>query len=282
MPRTIPSALNTHLQGGVWTLATLWKLTTRAAVVYGYTSHTSDLVLDGVTYTSAQGMTPTSLKISLGSGIDNMNVGVLFTSAGITEKDLRAGVLDGASLDQFLVNYRDLTMGKVVLMSGKIGEVTIRNGMFEAECRGLLQFAKQQIGMITSPLCRYKVYGGTECGLVIPDAVLDQVTSVTSDRVFRVAGLIGSGDDNFAYAPLTFSSGENDGRSMEVKKFTSATGEFELQQAMPYAVAIGDYVSAVQGCDRRWETCKARGNAARFGGEPHVPGMDKILRRPGS
>lgn len=278
MPRTIPAGLQTHLEGGVLTLATLWKLTTTAAVVYGYTSHVADLVEDGVTYTSAQGVSPTSLKITLGQGVDNFNVMCLFTSTGITESDLRAGTLDGAVLDMFIVNYRDVAAGRIALFRGRLGNVTLRNGEWEAECRGLIQHARQPIGMIASPVCRWN-FGGAECG-IDPATDTGTVTSRTNDREFASTGITGAGDGFYAYGIIEFTSGLNDGRRMEVKKYTSATGALELTQAMPFTVAIGDAFTIYEGCDGLWPTCKAKSNSARFGGEPHVPGLDKVLRRP--
>lgn len=280
MPRTIPVDLLTHLQGEVLTLASCWKLTTRDAQVYGYTSHTSDLVIDGVTYTSAQGMTPTSIAITVGTGIDNASVLAQFTSAALTREDIQAGVCDGATIEIFIVNYKDLTDGRLVLGRGRLGEVVMRDAEFEAEYRGLMQHLRQSVGDLVSPVCRWREFGGAECGFLVEEAV-GEVTARTNDRVFVSSDLIGSGDGYYAYGVIEFTSGANIGRRMEVKKYTSATGALQLQQAMPFTVAIGDEFTIKQGCDRRWETCKTLGNHARFGGEPHVPGLDSILRRPG-
>ena len=47
---------------------------------------------------------------------------------------------------------------------------------------------------------------------------------------------------------------------------------------MPNNIAAGDTFNAVAGCDKTFETCVAKfNNAVNFRGEPHVPGMDKML-----
>jgi len=280
MPRTsLPSGLATHLQGEVLTLATLWKLTTVDNEVFGATSHVRNIEYDGDTYYADLGMSPTALKIGLGGGIDNMAVSLLFTSAGIQESDLRGRKFDGATLDVMVLNYETVADGAGKLMRGRLGNVTIRQGGFEVECRGLLQHSRQMVGWITSPECRWLEFGGTECGFALTTNT-GTVTSRTSDRVFRASALSGDGDDFYSYGIIAFTSGLNNGIRAEVKKFTDATQEIELQLEMPFTVAIGDTFSIKEGCDRLWPTCKAKGNAARFGGEPHVPGLDAVLRRP--
>lgn len=280
MSRTIPSGLNTHLQGGVLTIASLWKLTLLDATVFGYTSSVRDIVYDAVTYEAARGLSATALKIGLGTGIDNFDVSILFTNSGITESDLRRGALNKATLDLYVLNYKSVASGAAHMYRGRIGNISVRDGEATCECRGLMQHARQQVGKITSPLCGWE-FGGTECAFAVTDTT-GAVTSRTSDRVFRDSGLIGDGDDFYAYGIIEFTSGDNAGARGTVKKFTSATGEIELQLAMPYTVAVSDDFTISQGCNRLWSTCKALGNQARFGGEPHVPGIDAVLRRPPS
>lgn len=80
----------------------------------------------------------------------------------------------------------------------------------------------------------------------------------------------------FAGGKITFTSGANSGLSMEVKAF--AEGQFTLVLPMPHDIAAGDDYVAVAGCDKNFATCCERfNNALNFRGEPHVPGMDRML-----
>jgi uncharacterized phage protein (TIGR02218 family) len=46
-------------------------------------------------------------------------------------------------------------------------------------------------------------------------------------------------------------------------------------------VEAGDALVVSAGCDRTFETCKAKfGNATNFRGFPHIPGSDFVLRVP--
>jgi hypothetical protein len=63
----------------------------------------------------------------------------VFSDDGITEEDLRTGRYDFAEVRMFLVNYQDLGQGILKLRRGWLREVTIRDGMYVAELRGVTQ-----------------------------------------------------------------------------------------------------------------------------------------------
>ncbi len=105
--------------------------------------------------------------------------------------------------------------------------------------------------------------------------VTGTLTSVTAAYVFADAARTELGD-YFSHGLLTFTSGANAGLSMEVREYNA--GKFTLFLPMPHAIAIGDAYSAVAGCDKYVDTCIGRFcNALNFRGEPHVPGMDRVL-----
>jgi len=52
-----------------------------------------------------------------------------------------------------------------------------------------------------------------------------------------------------------------------------------LLEAPVLAIAVGDTFDITAGCDKRFETCKAKfANAANFRGFPHIPGQDTVIR----
>ena len=88
-------------------------------------------------------------------------------------------------------------------------------------------------------------------------------------------------DGWFAGGVLTWESGRNAGRSIEVKGWTQATGRVELFLPMGYAIRVGDLFRIHPGCDRRLDTCIARfANVLNFRGEPYVPGQDALMSYP--
>ena len=84
------------------------------------------------------------------------------------------------------------------------------------------------------------------------------------------------GSDTYTYGVLTWTTGPNDGRSMEVK--LHASGVLTLQMPMPDDVGVGDEFTITPGCDKTKATCIATfDNVVNFRGFSFVPGRDKVL-----
>lgn len=265
------------LRADVPRLAVLVKLTRGDAVVMGFSSSQRTITVDGVDYLPADGLDIATFQTSIGSGIDNSEIRGFLDDARISLEDLERGIYNHATIEVYLTFRDDTTLVEKV-SKGFVGEVSDDLDTFRAEVRGLLQTAKQVIGWLTGPTCRW-VFGGTECGFAKATDTT-AVASVTSRRVFRATGSGGRADGFFTFGFVTFTSGECEGLSMEVKKWTQATKEIELVREMPAAVQVGDTFTITQGCSKLWDQCKTYGNAGRFGGEPHMPGMDKVLIMP--
>ncbi|MCI5049601.1 MAG: DUF2163 domain-containing protein [Rickettsiales bacterium] len=272
---TLTSAFNAHLQTDVTTLATCWKITRRDSTIMGFTDHDTDIELSGVTYLASSGFTPTAVQNSSALNVDNLDVQGLLDSAAITEEDLLAGVYDFAEVECFVLNYEAPDDGTLPLRTGWIGEVTVNQGEFIAEIRGLTQRLGQTIGQLYSPTCRAQL-GDSRCGVTLGSFTVTGTVTASTDRNQLTDSGRSEDDGYFAYGVVSFTSGANTGLSMEVKQFSN--GSFILMQAMPHTIEAGDTYSAIAGCDKRIATCASVfSNAANFRGEPHVPGTDRIL-----
>jgi uncharacterized phage protein (TIGR02218 family) len=148
----------------VTTLATCWKITRRDGVVLGFTDHVRDLEVDGVTYKAASGYTRTAIRSTVDLAVDNLDIESVFSDDGITEEDLRTGRYDFAEVRMFLVNYEDLAQGILKLRRGWLGEVTIRDGMYVAELRGMTQKLQMTVGEVYAPDCAADL-GDARCGV---------------------------------------------------------------------------------------------------------------------
>ena len=88
-------------------------------------------------------------------------------------------------------------------------------------------------------------------------------------------------DGWFAGGVLTWETGANAGRSIEVKAWTQASGAIELFLPMGYAIESGDRFRVHPGCDKRLDTCIERFvNVFNFRGEPYLPGTDRLMSYP--
>src|SRR5512132_4737492 len=184
MAKTVSSALAQHLAGEVTTLATCWQITRRDGVVLGFTDHVRDLEVDAVTCRASSGYSRTAIRGTADLAVDNLDVESVFSDGGITEGDLRAGKYDFAEVRMFLVNYQDLGQGILKLRRGWLGEVTIRDGMYVAELRGMTQRLQMTAGEGYAPDCSADL-GDARCGVDL--AGLEEsgtVAAVISGKAF--------------------------------------------------------------------------------------------------
>lgn len=271
----IDPGLASHLAGEVMTLATCWRITRRDGVSQYFTDHDRDVTVDGDTYMARSGIVPSAVTSQAGLAVDNLELEGLLDSETIARDGLLGGLYDHAELEIFMVNYGAPHDGRLHVKTGWLGEVTLRDGVFVAEVRGISAALQQTIGEVYTPTCRAQL-GDHRCKKVLTscthtgtvDAVDNEFTFYDGARM-ETAGY-------FAYGTVTFTSGANVGLSMEIRDFSN--GRFGLFLPLPNAVAPGDAYTAVAGCDKRIETCSARfDNAVNFRGEPHLPGNDKIF-----
>lgn len=276
--KTASTALQTHLAGEVTTLCTCWKAVLKNGTVYGFTNHDQNIVFEGVTYKAAAGFTPSDIQSNSTLAVPGLDVEGLLSSDAITESDLMAGLWDFAEITVFLLNWADLTQGSMSLARGKLGEVNLRRSHFVAEMRGLSQAFSTQIGELYSPSCRASL-GDTRCKVsMAAHTFTGSVTAVTGRDVFADSART-QADNYFAYGEITWTSGANNGLKMEVRTWVNASKTFSLFLPMPYDIQVGDTYSVTAGCDRLFNTCKTTfSNAVNFRGEPHVPGLGKVMK----
>lgn len=277
--KTVGASLKTHLAGTSLSVCTLWKVTRTDAQVFGFTDNSRDVVYSGVTYQAGTGHTPSAIKTSSTLAVDNLEVESVLDSATITEADIEGGLWDFADVEIMIVNYRDLTMGHMLLRKGTLGDIKTGRTRFVAELRGMMQPLQQTTGRVYAPGCD-ATFGDTRCGANAASyTVTGSVTTATSARVFTDSTRA-EADGYFDGGLLTWTGGDNNTYQMEVKTSTAA-GVITLQQAMPHATVIGDTYSLVAGCDKLRATCISKfNNLVNFRGFPDVPGADKMVASP--
>jgi len=278
--RNVPAALQTDLDSGVVPLATCVKLTLTDTTVIGFTDWPEDLLVSAVTYKSIGGYTPSSVKSTSELNVDNVEIVGYFEANGVTLADVRAGILDGATFEKFKVNPRDTSKGVINLRYGTLGRASSGDLEYSFEGRGLFQRLQQPVGKVVTSTCRAELFD-TQCGVnPATFTVTSTITGVTSRAKFQDTTRT-EADDWFNNGVITFTSGNNNGISREVKDYTLSSGEVETFLPFPYDVAASDGYSMVAGCDKSKSTCISKfSNITRRRAEDFVPGSDKANEVP--
>jgi uncharacterized phage protein (TIGR02218 family) len=208
-----------------------------------FTSLDEDINVDGVTYVASGAPQGTDVSGAATLEVDNLELSGIMASPAILEDDLRAGKWDNARLLIGKVNALAPAHGIFEQRRGWLGEVTLDGGRWKADFRGLKAAYKIGIVELTSPTCR-AVFGDARCGKDASSyAVTGSVGSIDSDDVTihdaaRTEAPHPSGTAYWIGGKLTWTSGANDGLSMEIREATASV--LQLGQPMPYAVSAGD------------------------------------------
>ena len=258
------------------TIALCWRIERRDGVTIGLTAHDRDLIIDGLVYRAAPGMTPSAVSRSASLDADSMDVTGALTSSAISENDLLAGRWDGARVHLFATDWQ-APGASVSLGEGVIGAVETRGGALTAELRGIAAALERPVVEETSPECRAEL-GDARCRVAMAGRrrfarVVTMTGAVlTLDAAEPVANGWGGGR-------LRWFSGGNSGLEDAVAR--SDGDQVTLRRAPRFAGA-GALVEISEGCDKSIATCAGRfGNTLNFRGEPYLPGVDLLTRYPG-
>jgi len=282
--RQIPAPMQAHLNTGATTLCWAWRITRSDGTKFGFTDHDVDITFAGTTFHASTGFTATQIKESTGLNVDNLDADAAFQSAALTEADLAAGLYDGATVELWRVNWADTTQ-LVLIRQGSLGQVKRKEGAFTTELRGLAQFAQQNTGRTYSYLCDAQL-GDARCMYALWHGG-GVVVTATDAHSFAAAGLTGAPDGTFQDGLLTWTSGANNGATMEVQRhandFADANATLVLWHDMPFAIAPGDTFNVTPGCNKLAATCNGKfNNIANFRGFPRIPGDNVMLLYPNS
>lgn len=278
--KALPAGMQDHLDSGATTLALCWKLARNDGRVLGFTEHDRVLSFGGVDFEPESGMTASEMQASLGLSVDNLDVVGLLTSPAITEEDIAAGYYDDATFEIWLVNWGSVAQ-RALLASGNIGEVTRGDLGFTAELRGLAARLQQPQGRTYQKLCDAEL-GDARCGVDVDDPLYlgsGTVTAAASDGSLTASGLSGFDTHWFARGRLDWLTGDNAGLRHEVRSHVKAGSTVTLGLWLPpfATIAPGDTFEIRAGCDKTFESCKAKfDNAVNFRGFPTMPGNDFV------
>lgn len=278
--RNLSPAMLAHMQGQTTTLCTCWHLIRQDGVELGFTDHDADITVDSLLYKSATGFTATTVESKADLSVDNVDLDGVLSSDDISETDILSGKYDYAEVEIFMVNFEDLSQGKIYVKRGRMGEVRIVRSQFTAELRSLSQHLQQRIGELYTPSCS-AILGDARCKKNLSSFTFSgTITSITNRSKFKATALTQAAG-YFTGGEITFTSGGNDDLRMEIKEFEGT--QVVLALPMPNTIEVGDTFTVKAGCDKTSGTCRAKfNNLINFRGFPDIPGIDALISTAGT
>ncbi|WP_432449817.1 DUF2163 domain-containing protein [Aliiroseovarius marinus] len=276
-----------HLGEGVTSVARLWKVTRRDGETYGFTDHDLDIEMDGLAYKADTGMTARALSQTTGLSMDNTEALGVLSDDAISEKDIRAGRFDGAEVEAWLVNWKDLSQ-RYLRFRGTVGELAREAGGFRAELNGLTEKLNQTQGRVYQMPCD-ALLGDGRCRFQLDQpgySVEADVVSNEHETHFYFEDLDLYPNRWFERGRFTVLTGEAEGLTGIIKNDRKVSGEprhVELWEALRAVMVPGDRVQLEAGCDKLPRTCRIKFNNFRnFRGFPDIPGEDWLMAYPTS
>lgn len=302
MRTDIPALLLEHFRQDSSTIAILWAIERKDGLFIRGTEHDEDIELfGGANYTDPDlaGIYSSNASITVSDITSNSDMSVDNTEAegivqqapytvisDLTVRDIEGGMLDMAPVWVLACNWRDPSMGHVVLRTAHLGEISRdSDGRYRTEVRGLVQLLAQSILDTYGERCNVDRLGDERCRFDVASLTITvTATSVESNRRFHVAGLGTLPEQWFAGGVIRSMSGDNIGIEREVKRDNrnGDHGFVDLWKAFPLDVQVGDQFEMEPGCDRTIGTCRDKFdnvvNMRAYG--VLIPGVLELLKGP--
>lgn len=302
MRTDIPALLLEHFQRDSSTIALLWAIERKDGLFVRGTEHDQDIELVGdVNYTDIDlaGTYPSNASITMSDITSNSDMSVDNTQAeGILQqepvtvirdlnvRDIEGGMFDMAPVWVLACNWRQPSMGHVVLRRGYLGEISRDSDFrYTAEVRGLAQLLQQTILETYGERCSVRRLGDSRCRVDVA-SITETVTVTVADsrRRFHVTDISAFPEQRFAAGIIRGLTGENVTVEREVKRDNrdGVHGFIDLWDALPFDVQVGDTFELEPGCDRTITTCHDKFdnvvNIQAYG--VLIPGVLELLKGP--
>ncbi|WP_108395768.1 DUF2163 domain-containing protein [Devosia submarina] len=284
--RTLEPGFAALFAQGETTLANCWRIERQDGLVLGFTDHDEALRFGETDFVPAHGLDGGEAPSKLGAQVETSEVLGMLHAEAISEHDILLGRYDGAEVQTWRVNWMEPSQ-RLLLRTDTIGEIVREDGVFRAELRSGQQTLNRTRGRVYQGMCDASV-GDGRCGVDLDQPAFTATAGVLGfDDPYRliVAGLEGYAANWFAFGTVIWTGGRRIGLRDGVLTHTRSGNTDILSFAVKLGdwVAVGDTLTVLAGCDRRFATCKGKfGNGVNFRGFPHIPGSDYVLRHPRS
>jgi len=234
---------------------------------------TADLTIGGDLFSGSYGFDVTAASFSTGSTAPAIGLSHPAAAVGpLTFEEAASGLMSGLPVRLWIADFAAVTRDEIG-SKWYIGSIeTDDAGRVTFDVKSVNRRQKQLFLKRYGPVCN-NLLGDATCGVNLA-TFTDTVTvaSVTDAVTFTVTGSARA-NDFFALGAIKFTSGDNDGLSYDVRKWTLTGGIVKLAVPLKRPLIIGDTATMHGGCDgtNGAAGCTRFSNNARFGGFLNLP-----------
>lgn len=117
--KSLPPALQSHLDDGTTTLAWCWRIVRADGVMLGFTDHDRTLTFGSTDFEPESGFAASEIRSGSDLSVDAQDAEGVLTSDRITETDIIDGRWDAAQVELWRVNWAD-TSQRVLMRLGAV------------------------------------------------------------------------------------------------------------------------------------------------------------------
>ncbi|MGK2897204.1 MAG: DUF2163 domain-containing protein [Burkholderiaceae bacterium] len=275
--KTLDAPIAAHIATGFPTLAWAVEVIRPDGTAFRWCTGTRPAVIEGNTYTPADGLTLSSIASSVGFNVDNGKF-TIGDQINVQRADIIDGVWDGSAYRFFQYNWASPSDGIIAWPNGWLANAEPRVGAFDVEFRDFRAALLQDTTRIHSYACGYEL-GDAKCrkDLTAFTLTAQPVTTVNSRRQVVFAGFTEAADWA-TEGRLLFTTGPNANGIQRQIQLHEAGGVVTFVRELPYAALVGDQATIVAGCRHRpVEDCTAKfANMVNNGGCNTKPSVDDL------
>lgn len=285
---------------GALPVSQCWKITTKENTVFRITSLDRPVFSDNETYLPIQGFNPASIASNSELSVDNSEIESIFgfSNQDIKPSDVVAGKLDGAKIEQFLVNW--VTGEKLCTqLSGTTGEFKHSDRIFSLELRSLAEYLNVSNKVTVTSKCplQFGVSGFGQCNATVPAQVQGEIYASFTPPYNQFRASLGR-------TPQTEISGYFVGFKIEIYgdnsegllwkgsivKYEDPNGQYSspttvipairVNQILPFTPDGGMPIVIKASCNKSLEACAKFNNLANFKGWHNLVPTKERLNQP--
>lgn len=264
------------LKHNITHLISCWIVKRNDGLILRFSDSIENIIFENEIYISHAGFKLNEINENNLLNFNHSKIEGVIENDLITNEDLLLGKYDQAIVENFLIDYKNLDLGRIFIKRGYIGNIKISgHNKFIAEIKDPLELADQHLNCRYSINCRAN-FGDNKCKIDLTKYYYHgSITKIIDQKTFLDENC-SKDSDYFNYGMIIFTK-----QNIKTNIKFYINNLFELVMPVKFDLRKGTNFVAIAGCDKTLKMCSNRfNNIANFRGEPYIPSYEKIYKLP--